>query len=252
MKVRLCLYAITFISSLLSTTQFARADQLEIYSTVAAKGALDLIGPEFERSSGHTVKIKFGTALELKGQIEKGASFDIALLTASAVDDLIKQSRISSTSKANVFKSGVGAAVKKGAPVPVITTSDELKSVLLNAKSVALSTQGASGPIVRKAFEKLGIAEVMNPKIVLVNDMTAPEAVVRGRAELAFTQISEILDTPDALLLGPLPPDLQSLSVFVAGVSAETKSLGAASAFLRALSSPGAQAHMRTKGLLPE
>jgi molybdate transport system substrate-binding protein len=227
------------------------ADQLMVYSTVAAKGALELIAPEFERASGHVAKLKFGTAAELKSEIEKGALFDVALLTSAAVDDLIKQSRITATSKAIVFRSGVGAATKKGGAAPSISTAAELKAALLNTKSVAISTQGASGPIVRQAFEKLGITTEMASKIVLVSDMTAPEAVVRGRAEMAFTQISEILDTPDALLLGPLPADLQTLSVFAAGVSADTKASVVAIEFLKNLASPAAQTHMRAKGLMP-
>ena len=188
----------------------------------------------------------------MKAEIEKGATFDVALLTSAAMDDLIKQSRLASGSKAVVFKSGVGVAAKKGAAAPAVTTSEELKAAVLTAKTVALSTQGASGSIVRRAFEKLGIAEAMAPKIVLVSDMTAPEAVVSGRAELAFTQISEILDTPDSQLLGPLPADLQSLSVFAVGTAADTKAMGAVSAFLKTLSSPTAHSHMRAKGLLPD
>jgi molybdate transport system substrate-binding protein len=238
-------------ASLLHPTS-AMADQLTVYSTVAAKGALELIAPDFERASGQSVRFKFGTAAELKAEIEKGASFDVALLTASAIDDLIKQSRLVSGSKTLVFKSGVGVAAKKGAAAPAVTTLEELKAAVLAAKAVALSTQGATGPIVRRAFEKLGITEAMAPKLVLVSDMTAPEAVVRGRAELAFTQISEILDTPDAQLLGPLPADLQSFTVFAAGTAPDTKAIGTASAFLKALASPMAQSQMRAKGLLPD
>jgi molybdate transport system substrate-binding protein len=85
-----------------------------------------------------------------------------------------------------------------------------------------------------------------------VSSITAPEAVVRGQADLAFTQVSEILDTPGAELLGPLPPDLQSLSTFAAAVSSGTNSGEAAQAFLKALSTPRAASHMRSKGLLPE
>ena len=248
------LYFATMLSLAASLLQpcSAMADQLIVYSTVAAKGALERIAPEFERASGHTVNLKFGSAAELKAEIEKGANFDVALLTSTAIDDLIKQSRLVSGSKAVVFKSGVGVAAKKGAPAPVVTTPEELKAAVLAAKAVALSTQGASGSIVRRAFEKLGITEAMAPKIVLVSDMTAPEAVVRGRAELAFTQISEILDTPDSQLLGPLPADLQSLSVFAIGTASDTKARDAANAFVKALSSPTAHSHMRAKGLLPD
>lgn len=229
----------------------ARAETLVVYSTVAAKGALELIAPEFERAHGHTVRLRLGTAAELKAELEKGAPFDVALLTQAALEDLIKQSRVSAASKVLVFQSGVGAAVRKDATKVKIDTPEDLKSLLLSVRTVALSTQGASGPIVRRAFDRLGIAAAMAPKLVLISDMTAPEAVVKGRAELAFTQISEILDTPEAQLLGPLPGDLQSLSSFSAGAASQASSSAAAALFLKTLTQPSAQSHMRAKGLIP-
>lgn len=223
-----------------------------MFSTVAAKGALELIKPDFERANGHTVRLHFGTAAELKAEIEKGAPFDVALLTTAAIDDLIRQSRLVAGSKALVFQSGVGAAMRKGPPAVKINTPEELKALLLSVKTVALSTQGASGPIVRRAFEKLGIAETMAPKVVLISDMTAPEAVAKGRADLAFTQISEILDTPESQLVGPLPAELQSYSSFSVATSASTSAPAAAAQFLKALKLPMAQAHMQARGLMPQ
>ena len=243
-------YLVTATTALLSPT-LARADTLIVYATVAAKGALERTAPDFERATSHSVKLKFGTAAELKGEIEKGAAFDVALLTTAAIEDLSRQSRISEGSKALVFKSGVGIAARKEASIKKPETPEDLKALLLSARSVALSTQGASGPIVRRAFDALGIADTMNPRVVLISDMTAPEAVVRGRAELAFTQISEILDTPEAQFLGPLPGPLQSLSSFSAGLSSTSRASQAASAFLMALKSPAAHTHMRTAGLIP-
>ena len=230
----------------------AQADSLVVFSTVAAKGALELIAPEFERTQGRSVRLRFGTAAELKTEIEKGAPFDVALLTTAAIDDLIKQSRLVAASKALAFQSGVGAAIRKGAPATKIDTPEELKGLLLAVKSVALSTQGASGPIVRRAFERLGIAEVMAPKVVLVSDMTAPEAVAKGRADLAFTQISEILDTPEAHLLGPLPGELQSYSSFSVATSVGASAPALAAQFVNALTLPAAQAHMRARGLITQ
>lgn len=230
----------------------AQAQPLVVFSTVAAKGALEVIAPEFERAHGRPVRLRFGTAAELKTDIERGAPFDVALLTTAATDDLIKQDRLAATSKTLVFQSGVGAAVRPGASTNRIDTAEELKALLLAVKSVALSTQGASGPIVRRAFERLGIADVMAPKVVLISDMTAPEAVARGRADVGFTQISEILDTPDALLLGPLPGDLQSLSSFSAATAAGTSEPALSALFVKVLTLPAAQGHMRSRGLIPK
>ena len=234
---------------LLVGASLAQADQIVVFSTVAAKAAMEAIAPDFERESKHKVTLRFATAGELKTEIEKGAAFDVALLTAAADDDLIKQSKLAESSRVTVFKSGVGIAVKKGAAPAAITTSEALKTALVDAKSIALSTQGASGPIMKKIFERFGIVEAMAAKTVLVSGITAPEAVARDQAELAFTQISEILDTPGAQLVSPLPADVQVFSTFVAAIAAESKAGDAARGFLQALATPAARAQMKARGL---
>jgi molybdate transport system substrate-binding protein len=245
----LAVVALSFFCSV--SAPAARADQVVVFSTVAAKGALELIAPEFERDTHHTVVLKFATAAELKSEIEKGAPCDVALLTAAGTDDLIKQGKLLASTRAVAFKSGVGVAGRRGAAPVKVSTSEELKSAVLEARAIALSTSGASGPIMKRAFERLGIAEVMAAKTVLVSSITAPEAVVRGQADLGFTQVSEILDTPGAEFLGPLPPELQSLSTFAIAVSSGAASGNAAKAFVNAISTPRAANHMRAKGLQP-
>ena len=212
---------------------------------------LEEIAPTFERDSKQKLILKFATAAELKSEIEKGATCDVALLTAAAVDDLIKQGKLTASSRAAIAKSGVGIAIRKGATSPVIATPEDLKQALIAAKSIALSAQGASGPIMKRIFERFGLTEVMNGKTVIVTTGTTPEAVAMGQAELGFTQISEILATEGAILIGPLPPDLQVYSSFVAGVAASARDSAAAHAFIDLLTTPKTSAVFRAKGLEP-
>ena len=100
----------------------AQAAEIVVFSTVAAKSVLEEIAPAFERDSKHKLTLRFATAAELKTEIERGAPFDVALLTAGAVDDLIKQGRLTQASRVNVARSGVGIAVTKGTATPPITT----------------------------------------------------------------------------------------------------------------------------------
>ena len=220
-------------------------------STVAAKTVLEDIASTFERDSKQKLILRFGTAAELKSEIEKGAPCDVALLTAAAVDDLIKQGRLTPSSRSAIAKSGVGIAIRKGASSPAIATPDDLKQALVAAKSIALSAQGASEPIMKRIFERFGLTEVMNGKTVIVTTTTAPEAVAAGQAELAFTQISEILATEGAVLVGPLPPDLQVYTSFVAGVAASARDSAAAQAFVDLLTAPKTSAVFKAKGLEP-
>src|SRR5262245_22444149 len=115
----------------------SRAEEVVVMSSVAAKSALELIIPEFERTTGPRVNARYGTAADLKGLIEKGALCDVALLTAAAVDELIKQGKLALASRTPVFKSGVGVAGRQGTSPPHIASSDEFKSTLLSARSIA-------------------------------------------------------------------------------------------------------------------
>ncbi len=229
----------------------AQAAEIVVFSTVAAKSVLEEIAPAFERDSKHKLVLRFATAAELKAEIERGVPFDIALLTAAAVDDLIKQGRLTQDSRVNVARSGVGIAVTKGTTTPPITTGEELKQALLSAKSIAYSAQGATGPIMKTIFERFGITDVMSAKTVVVTKTTASEAVAAGQAEMGFTQISEILDTPSARLVGPLPSEVQVYSLFAAAAAAGAKDPGAAQAFIDVLTAPATRPVLKSRGLEP-
>ncbi|HWW03919.1 substrate-binding domain-containing protein [Collimonas sp.] len=234
-----------------ATSSNSRAAEVVVLSTVAAKSVLEEIAPAFERDSNHKLVLRFATAAELKAEIEKGAPCDVALLTVAAVDDLIKQGRFTQISKINVAKSGVGIAVKRGAAAPSITTGEELKQALLSAKSIVYSAQGATAPIMKRIFERFGITEVMSAKTIVVTAITAPEAVASGQAEMGFTQISEILDTPSTRLVGPLPPEVQVYSSFAAAIATEAKAPGAAQAFIDLLVTAATKAVLKARGLEP-
>ena len=245
--------AITALSLALMATPSSDSQGAEVVvmGTVAAKSVLEEIAPAFERSSKHKLILRIATAAELKAEIEKGAPCDVALLTVAAVDDLIKQGRLIQSTKIDVAKSGVGIAVKKGAITPPITTGEELKQAMLSAKSIAYSAQGSTGPIMKRIFERFGITDAMNSKTVVVTKTTAAEAVALGQAEMGFTQISEILDTPSAQLVGPLPSEVQVYTSFAAAAAVGAKDPGATQAFIDVLASPAAKAVLKARGLEP-
>jgi molybdate transport system substrate-binding protein len=241
---------LTFALTALPTTLALAADVV-IFSSVAAKSALEELAPAFERESNHKLIMRFATAAELKGEIEKGVPCDVAILTAAAIDDLVKQGRLNGATRANVARSGVGIAVKQEVSAQSVATADDLKQLLLAAKSIAYSATGATGPIMKQAFERLGIAEAVTPKTVVVTATTTPEAVASGKAELGFSQISEILDTPGVRLLSALPADVQVYSSFAAAVATGAKDPAAAQYVLQALTRPAAKAVLKAKGLEP-
>lgn len=224
-----------------------RTPDIVVLSTPVAKFFLDSRAAFLTNNAA----IRYGLASELKAEIEQGASFDVALLTDAVIDDLIKQGRLMAASRIPVFKSGVGLAVRSGVQLPPVRSAEELKQVLLRAKSVAIRAGGAGGAISKQVFERLEIAEVMAAKIVVVSTGTLAEAIVNGTADLGLCQVSEIISTEGARLHAPLPPDLQIYSRFAAAIATHTKLIAAAQTIMRELEAPAARVELEAKGLGP-
>jgi len=230
----------------------AQAAELKVLSSNAIKTVLEELVPQFEKASEHKIALTLGTAAELKVAIEKGAPFDVAIGTAAGIDDLAKQGKVEANAKAALARSGVGVAVKKGAPKPDISTTEAFKKTLLDAKSIAFVEQGNSGIYLKTLFVRLGIADQIKDKLKpLPASNPAAHAVANGEAEIGMTQISEILPYAGAELVGPLPADIQLTTVFSAGVAADSKDAAAAKAFLAFLNSSAAGAVKKAKGLDP-
>jgi molybdate transport system substrate-binding protein len=224
----------------------AHAAEINVLSTNALKTVLEDLGPKFEQSSGNKLAITWGTTAQLKDQIEKGAVFDVAVVTNEVVDDLIKQGKL--TSRTAFARSGIAVAIKKGAsPKPDLRSADDLKKMLLSAKSIAWVEQGVSGIYLKGLFERLGIADQIKGKLISVK--AAGQAVANGEAEIGFTQISEVLPYAGAEVGGMLPPDIQLFTNFAIGV--RDKDSEPAKALVKFLTSPTAAAVIKLKGLEP-
>lgn len=221
------------------------AAEIKVLSTNAMKSVLEDLGPKFEQSSGHKLAITWGTAAQLKGQIEKGAAVDVAVVTDKGADDLIKQGKLAS--RTALARSGTAVAIQKGAPKPPLASADDFKKMVLAAKSIAWVEQGASGIYLKGLFERLGVMDQIKGKLKAVK--AAGEAVANHEAEIGFTQVSEILPHPGAEVGGMLPPDVQSFTTFALGVHA--KDSAPAEALVKFLKTPEAAAVIKAKGLEP-
>jgi molybdate transport system substrate-binding protein len=223
----------------------AHAAEIKTLSTNALKTVLEDLGPKFEQSSGHKLTITWGTAAQLKVQIEKGAAFDVAIITEAGADDLVKQGKLAS--RTPLARSGIAVAIKKGAPKPDLRSVDDFKKMLLSAKSIAWVEQGASGIYLKSVFERLGVTEQIKGKLISVK--AAGEAVANGEAEIGFTQVSEVLSYVGAEVGGMLPPDIQSFTTFSIGL--HSKEFTPAEVLVNFLTTPAAAAVIKVKGLEP-
>jgi 4-carboxymuconolactone decarboxylase len=220
---------------------------LTVLSSNATKTLIHELHPQFEKATGWTLHVKFDNSAALKARIEKGEAFDVAVMTATLVGELAKVDKLAAASRKDIARAGVGMAIHAQGTKPDISSLDALKGALITARSITYVEQGATANILRSIFAKLGLTELMNAKTVYSD--SAAHAVADKKAELGFTQISEILDVPGATFAGALPAEVQVYTTFAAATSSETKAADAARQFIALLSGPAAAAAIRKAGM---
>jgi molybdate transport system substrate-binding protein len=228
-----------------------QAAEVKVLSTHAAQEVVEELGPQFERATGHKLSFGYDPSAAVRRRIEEGATFDVAIITRGVLDDLAKKNKIRADSIGDIGRSGLGVAVKKGAPKPDISTVEAFKRTLLAAKSVVRSSEGASGAYFEKLMGQLGIADQMKGKTRLGPSGRIAEMAAAGEVEIAVQQISEILPVKGADFVGPFPAEIQLYTMFSAGVGASAKEPQAARDFVKFLTSPKAASIIKSKGLDP-
>jgi len=242
------LKTLTAIAAMLATTSVSAAE-IKVLASNGVKEALNELAPAFERATGNKLVISFGLAAALKRQIEAGEAFDLAILPAAAIDDLIKQGKVDAGARAAIARSGVGIGIRKGAPRPDIGTPEALKRTLLSAKSITWAKEGQSGIYFASMLERIGISEQMKPKIVpAASGVEVGKLVASRKVQLGVILVNELMAAPGVEVLGPLPPELQNYTVFHAGVGVGSKDSSAAKALIKFLTTPAAGAVFRAKG----
>jgi molybdate transport system substrate-binding protein len=236
-------------------SQQAQAATLKVISGGAFKQVLGALAAQYQKETGNRLDISYQTVGQHLALIRDGKEdFDVAVLTPEAIDDLAKQGKVVPNSRANLAKVGVGVVVKAGAAKPDISTVDAFKKALLAAKSVAYidpKAGGSSGIYVAGLLERLGIAQQVNAKAVLVHGGAVADHVADGEAEIGVHQISEILPVAGATLVGPLPAEIQNYTVYAAGVGSGAKDKAAAQALVKFLAGPHAGPIIKAKGMMP-
>jgi molybdate transport system substrate-binding protein len=232
----------------------ATAAELKVLTAGAFKQVVVALVPAYEKQTGNNVIIDNDTAGGLKTKIEGGEAFDVAIITPAVLKELTASGKVAAGSTANVASVGVGVVVKEGAAKPDISTVDAFKRALLAAKSVAYidpASGGSSGIYIDKLLERLGIADQIRPKAKLKKGGHVADLIVSGEAELGLHQISEIVPVKGAVLVGPLPKEIQNTTTYAAGLSASTQNKAAAQALLQVFSGAEAAAVLKSKGMEP-
>jgi molybdate transport system substrate-binding protein len=225
------------------------AKSIKILSGGAMRALLVEAVPLFERATGIKADVRFALTSVLKKEIEDGAVFDVALLPRPELDALAQHGSIDAGTQTDITRSAVGLAVRAGAPKPDIGTVAAFKRTLLAAQTVGYS-DGPSGAYVTDLLQRLGIAQEMKTKVRLTSGPVA-ELVAKGEAEIGLQQIVAILPVEGAVLVGPLPAELQNIIVYAAGLSARNVNGQVARQFVAFMATPPAVQLIRTKGMEP-
>lgn len=210
----------------------------------------DLVQP-WQQRTGQRVAIESVGGVDAAKRVAAGEAFDVVFLAADAIDKLIASGQVLAGSRADLVRSGVAVAVREGAPRPDISSEEAVRAAVLAARSLSYST-GPSGVALARLFERWGIAEQIKDRIV-----TAPPGVpvgslvAKGEVELGFQQLSELMHLKGITVLGPLPPAIQIITTFSAGVCAASRQAEQVRAMLAALNAPETAELKRRHGMEP-
>jgi molybdate transport system substrate-binding protein len=239
------------VAAFLLLPRMAQTAEIKVLASGALKDAYLELLPNFETASSHKVTPAWSSTTDIQKRVAAGEVADLVILGDSGTEALIKDGKLVASTRAIFAKSGIYIAVRSGALKPDISSVDALKQTILAAKSVGYS-EGASGAYLVAMFQKLGIYDQVKSKasIAKANEPIG-EKVVHGEAEIGFHQLSELLPVKGIQIVGPLPAELQHITIFSGAVHSEAKEPDAARALTKFLTTPAAGESIKRYGLDP-
>ncbi|WP_409192667.1 substrate-binding domain-containing protein [Bradyrhizobium sp. RDM4] len=250
------LIALSLLIVLAAAAGTAEASEVRVMISGGLAAPYKLLVTQFERETGNTVITAYGPSMgttenAIPVRLARGETADVLIMVGDALAEMIEQGKAVKSSRVDLVRSPIGIAVRAGASKPDIRTPDALKQALLNAKSVAYSDSASGVYVGTELFKRLGIAAEMTDKAKMIPAEPVANVVARGDAELGFQQISELLPIAGADLVGPLPPEVQKITIFSAGIASSASQPEAGRALIAFLASAAAAPALKKAGLDP-
>ncbi len=229
---------------------YAFAAEIKVLATGATKSVVQTLADGFRQKTGNVILITPDTAGGVAKRVEAGEPAEVVIATRGVVDALIVKGKLVAGTRADIASTSIGVAVKSGAPKPDISSVEAFKQTLLAAKSITYvdpAAGGTSGIYIAGLIEKLGLTNALKPKLKLKAGGYVAELVANGEAEIAIHQISEILPVKGVELVGGLPMEIQSVTVYSGAITPSATEPG--KQFLSWLTGPEAAAALKTAGM---
>jgi molybdate transport system substrate-binding protein len=224
---------------------------ISIISSMATKQVLADLAAQWSAVSGTAVNVESVGGVDAAKRVQAGEAFDAVVLAANAIEQLTQAGRIVPGSRVDLVRSGVFVAVRAGAPRPPIDSEEAVKQAVLAARNISYST-GPSGVHLLKMFERWGIADQIKARTVQAPPgVPVGSLVARGEVELGFQQLSELIHLQGVDVVGPLPPAIQIITTFSAGLSVTSTQPDLVRECLRYMASPAADEAKRRQGMEP-
>jgi molybdate transport system substrate-binding protein len=227
------------------------APRLTGISSMATRALLADLAAQAQHQGGIGITFESVGGVDAARRVADGEAFDLVVLASDAIDKLQAAGRLLLGSKTDLVRSGVAAAVRRGAPRPDIGSAEALRQALLAARSIGYST-GPSGSALLQLFDRWGLGDTLRARTVQAPPGVPVGALVaRGEVELGFQQRSELMFLDGIDLLGPLPAEAQIVTTFSAAVCSASAEAATARELLALLNAPDTAAIKRRHGMEP-
>jgi molybdate transport system substrate-binding protein len=206
--------------------------------------------PKFEAETGFRLDIDWRPTTAIMRTIEEGGRADAIIAIDGSMDKLAAAGIVRTDTRVSLADSVLGVGVREGAPRPDVSSVDAFTRAMANARAVSYSKAGASGIYFAKLIERLGIADVVNARAVIIPMGFTAEKVASGEADIAIQQISELMSVAGIDVAGPFPAEIQAVSTFDAAIFTDAKNPDGAAALLDTLTSAAAAKAYADGGLV--
>ena len=230
--------------------------EVRVVTSGGFAAAYNILAPAFENDTGIKLTTEYGSSSggapdSIPVRLERGEDFDVIILSQSSLDNLSSSGYVRPDTRKDLVRSSIGMAVREGAMVPDISTTDRFQQVLFDAESIGYSASASGTYLSTVLFPKLGIWEALKPKSRRILSERVASVVARGEVEIGFQQISEILPIEGAQLVGPIPAEYQKVTTFSTGITTRATNAEDAQRLIDYLSSNEVAEAVAATGLEP-